>query len=148
MGVAVPTSAGRSPHSRRSRHAARSHRARTGATCTRRRADGSSGVCGIDVSKARLDLALGATGELLNAANDANVIAALRERLLSMTVARGSWKPAADSRLPWSPNLAQPGCRSSWSTHARSVISRATGRLAKTDALDARAGAVWRAAPP
>ena len=32
----------------------------------------------IDVSKARLDLALGASGELLNAANDASGIAALR----------------------------------------------------------------------
>jgi hypothetical protein len=56
---------------------------------------------GIDVSKARLDPALGPAGELLSAANDASGIAALRERLLSLAVARVVRRPAAGSRPRW-----------------------------------------------
>jgi hypothetical protein len=67
---------------------------------------------GIDVSKARLDLALGATGQLLNAANDVRGIAALRDRLLSVTVAGMVLGRAADSNPRCLPNSARPGYRS------------------------------------
>ena len=66
---------------------------------------------GIDVSKERLDLALGAAGELLSAAKDSSGIAALRERLLSLAVARAVLEAAAGSRSRWLPNSARRGCR-------------------------------------
>jgi transposase len=94
---------------------------------------------GIDVSKARLDLALGATGELLNATNDAKGIAVLRERLLSLTVARVVLEASGGIETALAAELGAAGLPVVV-VNPRQVrdFARATGQLAKTDALDAR----------
>jgi transposase len=86
------------------------------------------------VSKARLDLALGAaTGELLSAANDSSGIAALRERLLSLAVARVVLEASGGLETALVAELGAAGL-----VNPRQVRLRtATGQLAKTDALDA-----------
>jgi transposase len=94
---------------------------------------------GIDVSKRKLDVALGASGELLEVENQARAIAALVERLatlkpqLIVLEASGGYETAlvgelAGAQLPVA--VVNP----------RQVreFARATGRLEKNDALDAR----------
>lgn len=99
---------------------------------------------GIDVSKARLDLALGATGELLSAANDSSGIAALRERLLSLAVARVVLEASGGLETALIAELGAAGLPVVV-VNPRQVrdFARATGQLAKTDALDARVLALF-----
>jgi transposase len=98
---------------------------------------------GIDVSKARLDLALGAAGELLSAANDASGIAALRERL-SLAVARVVLEASGGLETALVAELGAAGLPVVV-VNPRQVrdFARATGQLAKTDALDARVLALF-----
>jgi transposase len=95
---------------------------------------------GIDVAKAQLDIALRPTGERWAVANDEAGIAALVARLqallptLIVLEATGGYQRAvvaalAAARLPVA--VVNP-------RHARD-FAKATGQLAKTDALDARA---------
>jgi transposase len=94
---------------------------------------------GIDISKARLDVALLPEGESFSVSNDAQGIASLTERLALLAPAgivieaSGSYERAlalalAERSLPVAV------------VNARQVrdFARATGQLAKTDALDAR----------
>ena len=99
---------------------------------------------GIDVSKARLDVALGAAGELLSVEHAPHGIAALVKRLLQLRPARvvleatGGWETAAVAELGAAglPVVV---------VNPRQVrdFARATGQLAKTDALDARMPALF-----
>lgn len=111
----------------------------------------AEGFVGIDVSKARLDVALGGTGELFGADNDAYGIAELVTRLrqvapeLIVLEASGGLETGlvgelAAAQLPVA--VVNP----------RQVrdFARAIGQLAKTDALDARVLALFaeRMQPP
>jgi transposase len=94
---------------------------------------------GIDVSKARLDVALGAAGELLEVANDSRGIASLVARLVELAPelvvleASGGLQTALVAELGAArmPVVV---------VNPRQVrdFARASGQLAKTDALDAR----------
>ncbi len=106
---------------------------------------------GIDVSKARLDVALGSEGELLSVDNDSQGIAELAGRLrelgpeLVVLEASGGLETAAVGELA-AAELAVAV------VNPRQVrdFARASGRLAKTDALDARTLALFgeRMRPP
>ena len=111
----------------------------------------AEGFVGIDVSKARLDVALGGAGELFGADNDAHGIAELVTRLrqvapeLIVLEASGGLETGlvgelAAAQLPVA--VVNP----------RQVrdFARAIGQLAKTDALDARVLALFaeRMQPP
>jgi len=96
-------------------------------------------VAGIDVSKAQLDTAFGADGEVIGFANDEQGIARLLERLstvrpaLVVMEASGGYETAAATAIAaagWRLAIVNP----------RQVrdFARATGRLAKTDRIDAR----------
>jgi transposase len=96
-------------------------------------------VAGIDVSKAQLDTAFGADGEVVGFANDEQGIARLLERLSSVRPAlvvmeaSGGYETAAATAIAaasWRLAIVNP----------RQVrdFARATGRLAKTDRIDAR----------
>lgn len=99
---------------------------------------------GIDVSKARLDVALGSQGELFSLANDAGgmatLIARLRQLSLSGVVveASGGLQSALVAELG-AAELAVVV------VNPRQVrdFARASGQLAKTDALDARGLALF-----
>ena len=94
---------------------------------------------GIDVSKARLDVALGVAGELLWVANDARGIASLVARLVELAPelvvleASGGLQTALVAEL----GAAQLPVVVVNPRQVRD-FARATGQLAKTDALDAR----------
>jgi transposase len=94
---------------------------------------------GIDVSKASLDLALGTTGELVRVANDQRGIATLRKRLLRLTVARIILEASGGLETALVAELGAAGLPVVV-VNPRQVrdFARATGQLAKTDALDAR----------
>lgn len=96
-------------------------------------------VVGIDVSKAQLDTAFGAEAEVVGLANDAAGISQLLERLkalrpsLVVMEASGGYETAAATAIAaagWRLAVVNP----------RQVrdFARATGRLAKTDRIDAR----------
>ena len=99
---------------------------------------------GIDVSKAGLDVALGAPGELFSVANDSEGIRAIIQRLGKLWVARvvveasGGLETAlvADLGLAGLPVVV---------VNPRQVrdFARAIGHLAKTDRLDARVLALF-----
>jgi transposase len=94
---------------------------------------------GIDVSKARLDVALGAAGELFEVANDQRGIAALLARLSQPALARVVVEATGGLETALVAELGAAG----WPVvvvNPRQVrdFARATGQLAKTDALDAR----------
>jgi transposase len=94
---------------------------------------------GIDVSKARLDVALGVAGELSQVANDACGIASLVARLVELKPelvvleASGGLQTALVAEL----GAAQLPVVVVNPRQVRD-FARATGQLAKTDALDAR----------
>ena len=94
---------------------------------------------GIDVSKARLDVALGVAGELLWVANDARGIASLVARLVELAPelvvleASGGLQTALVAEL----GAAQLPVVVVNPRQVRD-FARAIGQLAKTDALDAR----------
>ena len=106
---------------------------------------------GIDVSKARLDVALGVAGELLWVANDARGIASLVARLVELAPelvvleASGGLQTALVAEL----GAAQLPVVVVNPRQVRD-FARATGQLAKTDALDARMLALFaeRIRPP
>jgi transposase len=109
-------------------------------------------VIGIDVSKARLDIHISESGRRLAVGNDAAGIAALADRLdlgardLVIMEASGGYE-----RLPHR-LLSERGLRVAVVNAARvRDFARASGRLAKTDRLDAaviaRYGAFARPAP-
>lgn len=96
-------------------------------------------VVGIDVSKAQLDTAFGAEAAVVGLANDAAAISQLLERLkalrpsLVVMEASGGYETAAATAIAaagWRLAVVNP----------RQVrdFARATGRLAKTDRIDAR----------
>jgi transposase len=99
---------------------------------------------GIDVSKAQLDVALGAAGELLEVANDARGIASLVARLVELgpalvvLEASGGLQTALVAEL----GAAQLPVVVVNPRQVRE-FARASGRLAKTDALDARVLALF-----
>jgi transposase len=94
---------------------------------------------GIDVSKARLDVALGAEGELFEVANDQRGIAALLARLSQPALARVVVEATGGLETALVAELGAAGLPVVV-VNPRQVrdFARATGQLAKTDALDAR----------
>ena len=106
---------------------------------------------GIDVSKARLDVALGFAGELMGVDNDARGIAELVGRLLKLgpelivLEASGGLETGLVGELA----AAQMPVAVVNPRQVRE-FTRCTGQLAKTDALDARALALFaeRIKPP
>jgi transposase len=94
---------------------------------------------GIDLSKASLDLALGTTGELVRVAHDQRGIATLRKRLLRLTVARRILEASGGLETALVAELGAAGLPVVV-VNPRQVrdFARATGQLAKSDALDAR----------
>jgi transposase len=94
---------------------------------------------GIDVSKASLDLALGATGQLVRVPNDQRGIGTLRKRLLRLAVARVILEASGGLETALVAELGAAGLPVVV-VNPRQVrdFARATGQLAKTDALDAR----------
>ena len=99
---------------------------------------------GIDVSKARLDVALGFAGELMGVDNDARGIAELVGRLLKLgpelivLEASGGLETGLVGELA----AAQMPVAVVDPRQVRE-FTRCTGQLAKTDALDARALALF-----
>ena len=96
-------------------------------------------VVGIDVSKARLDTALGAEEEVVGFANDARGIAQLLERLKAVEVALVVMEASGGYETAVASAIAAAGWRLAV-VNPRQVrdFARATGRLAKTDRIDAR----------
>ena len=94
---------------------------------------------GIDVSKARLDVALGSAGELLSADNDARGIGTLVRRLLAVGPAQVVLEASGGVETAAVAELSAAGL-AVVVVNPRQVrdFARATGQLAKTDALDAR----------
>jgi len=97
---------------------------------------------GIDVSKARLDVALG--GELLSVANDPRGIAVLVKRLVKAEPARVVMEASGGLETLAAAELAAARLPVVV-VNPRQVrdFARATGQLAKTDALDARVLALF-----
>jgi len=93
---------------------------------------------GIDVSKARLDVALGAQGELFEVANDPRGIAALIARLSRHTLARVVVEATGGLETALVAELGAAGLPVVV-VNPRQVrdFARATGQLAKTDRIDA-----------
>lgn len=94
---------------------------------------------GIDVSKARLDVALGAAGELQSVEHDPHGIAALVKRLLRVRPARVVLEATGGLETAAVAELGAAGLPVVV-VNPRQVrdFARATGQLAKSDALDAR----------
>jgi transposase len=99
---------------------------------------------GIDVAKAQLEVAIGPNGESFSVANDETGISELLRRLepadLVIIEATGGLE------VPVASALATAGIAVAV-VNPRQVrdFARATGQLAKTDALDAQvSGAIWR----
>ena len=93
---------------------------------------------GIDVSKARLDVALLPTGDGWAVANDERGIAVLVDRLLGLSPTLIVLEATGGLELPLTGALAATGLPVVV-VNPRQVrdFAKATGRLAKTDALDA-----------
>jgi len=94
---------------------------------------------GIDVSKARLDVALGASGELFSVSNDSRGIGALAQRLAQLGPALVVLEASGGLQTML---VAELGAARMpvVVVNPRQVreFARASGQLAKTDALDAR----------
>jgi transposase len=101
--------------------------------------EAAAGWVGIDVSKARLDVALGAEGELFEVANDQRGIAAQLARLSQLALARVVVEATGGLEIALVAELGAAGMPVVV-VNPRQVrdFARATGQLAKTDALDAR----------
>ena len=106
---------------------------------------------GIDVSKARLDVALGSAGELLAVDNEARGIAGLAGRLQKLAPALIVLEASGGLETALVSELAAAGLAVAV-VNPRQVrdFARAHGQLAKTDALDARILALFaeRMQPP
>ena len=94
---------------------------------------------GIDVSKARLDVALGTAGELLEVANDSRGIASLVARLVQLGPALVVLEASGGLQTALVAELSAASMPVVV-VNPRQVrdFARASGQLAKTDALDAR----------
>jgi transposase len=94
---------------------------------------------GIDVSKARLDVALRPGGESFSVANHQRGIAALIKQLKKLSVSRIVLEASGGYEIGAASELAAAGLPVAV-VNPRQVrdFARATGRLAKTDAIDAR----------
>jgi transposase len=101
--------------------------------------DQSAVFVGIDVSKARLDVALVPTGEALALDNDAVGIASLVERLKAQPPELVVLEATGGLQLPVATALAVAGLPVAV-VNPRQVrdFARATGKLAKTDRIDAQ----------
>jgi transposase len=99
---------------------------------------------GIDVSKAQLEVALGNSGELLSVNNDARGIGALVKRLLAVAPALVVLEATGGVETAAVAELGAAGLPVVV-INPRQVrdFARATGQLAKTDALDARVLALF-----
>jgi transposase len=99
---------------------------------------------GIDVSKAQLEVALGSSGELLSVNNDARGIGALVKRLLAVAPALVVLEATGGVETAAVAELGAAGLPVVV-INPRQVrdFARATGQLAKTDALDARVLALF-----
>lgn len=95
---------------------------------------------GIDVSKARLDVAVGARGEVWSEPNDARGIAALVKRMLQVGPARVVLEATGGLETAAVAELGAAGLPVVV-VNPRQVrdFARASGQLAKRDTLDARA---------
>ena len=94
---------------------------------------------GIDVSKARLDVALRPGDESFSVTNNQRAIAALVKRLKKLHVGRIVLEASGGYEIAAASELAAAGLPVAV-VNPRQVrdFARATGRLAKTDAIDAR----------
>ncbi len=99
---------------------------------------------GIDVSKARLEVALGSTGELLSVDHDGRGIGTLVRRLLAVAPALVVLEATGGVETAAVAELGAAGLPVVV-VNPRQVrdFARATGQLAKTDALDARVLALF-----
>ena len=106
---------------------------------------------GVDVSKAQLDVALGAASEVFGVANEPRGIAALVAQLRQLTVARVLVEASGGYATALVAELGVAGLPVVV-INPRQVrdFARASGQLAKTDALDARLLALFaeRVQPP
>jgi len=102
---------------------------------------------GIDVAKARLDVAVRPDGDTWQAANDANGIAALVARLDHLRPALIVLEATGGYERPVVASLAAAGLPVAV-VNPRQIrdFAKATGKLAKTDTLDARVLAHFAAA--
>ena len=94
---------------------------------------------GIDVSKARLDVALRPSNESFSVANNLRGIVALVKRLKNLRVSRVVLEASGGYEIVTASQLAAAGLPVAV-VNPRQVrdFARATGRLAKTDAIDAK----------
>ena len=94
---------------------------------------------GIDVSKARLEVALRPVDESLSVTNNQRGIATLVRRLKKFSVSRIVFEASGGYEIAAASELAAAGLPVAI-VNPRQVrdFARATGRLAKTDAIDAR----------
>jgi transposase len=94
---------------------------------------------GIDVSKARLDVALRPGDESFSVANNQRGIAGLIKQLKKLSVSRIVLEASGGYEIAAASELAAAGLPVAV-VNPRQVrdFARATGRLAKTDAIDAR----------
>ena len=94
---------------------------------------------GVDVSKARLDVALGESGELYRLTNDQRGIQELIARLRTLTIGRVVVEATGGLETALVAELGAAGLPVAV-VNPRQVrdFARATGQLAKTDVLDAR----------
>jgi transposase len=102
---------------------------------------------GIDVSKAQLDVALRPTEDYWHVSNDEVGIPGLVERLQAVQPTLIVWEATGGLEVPVAGALAEAGLPVVVVTprHARD-FAKATGRLAKTDPLDAQGLAHFAAA--
>jgi len=94
---------------------------------------------GIDVSKARLDVALRPGAESFSVTNNQRGIATLVKRLKNLAVSRIVLEASGGYEIAAAAELAAAGLPVAV-VNPRQVrdFARTTGRLAKTDAIDAR----------
>jgi transposase len=108
---------------------------------------------GIDVAKARFDIAVRPRGEQWTAAHDATGIAALVDRLVALAPTLVVLEATGGREVSLVAALAAAGVPVAV-VNPRQVrrFAQAVGQLAKTDALDARscwpASPTWCAPPP
>jgi transposase len=94
---------------------------------------------GIDVSKAKLDAALRPGGESFSVANNQRGIAALIKQLKKLSVSRIVLEASGGYEIAAASELAASGLPVAvFNPRQVRDFARATGRLAKTDAIDAR----------
>src|SRR5262245_45738041 len=95
---------------------------------------------GIDVSKATLDVAVRPTGTTFRVANDPDGIAALVDRLRPLAVALVVLEATGGYEAPTAAALQVAGLPvAAVNPRQARDFARATGRLAKTDRIDAQA---------